>query len=420
MTLSTLEHQFYLTNFVGRKVYNRGEKTGVVGDVVALDKEPVPEVTHLLVHRPRGRHSLMVPWDKINMITSTQVVVDLTDIESFVHKDNYEVEAPHTLLKDHIIDKKVLDFDDNEVEVVYDILMELKGGRLFVTKADVSQHSLWRRMGLSFVADLLTGSREAGLIPWTFIEPLPERIGSFKGNVRLKVLKEKISELHGEDLANILDDLTREQRLDIFTQLDTEQASDTLEAADPLVQRDLIDALKKERVAELLNQMTPAEAADVLGILPTNEADAILKLVNRENASRINYMIKEYDDTILPLVTTKIIKLRPERLVGEVENNYRELAKDRDVNTYLYIVDEKDHLLGIVGVRDLLIAAPEKTLGDIMVTNVMTLQNDTPTPEAAADFARYRYFAIPVVCENGVLQGVVMYHDIMDMKKITD
>ena len=420
MTLSTLEHQFYLTGLVGRKVYNRGEKMGVLGDIVALDKDPVPEITHLLVHRSMGRHSLKIPWDKVSMITSTQLVLDIVDPESYVHKDNYEVEAPYTLLKDHVLDKKILDFDDNEVEVVYDVLMELKDSKLYATKVDISHHTLWRRMGLNFIADLLSGSRESGLLSWTLIEPLPDHIGSFKGNVRLKVLKDKISEMHAEDLANVLEDLNREQRLDIFSQLDTAQASDTLEAMDQTVQRDLIDALKVERVAELIAHMTPAEAADVLGILPTNEADAILKLVNRETASRINYMIKEYDDTVLPLVTTKIIKLLPNRLVGEVENNYREMAKNRDVNTYIYVVDEKETLLGVIGVRDLLISAPEKTLGDIMVTNVMTFLTDMSIPEAAADFARYRYFAIPVTCENRILRGVVLYQDVMGMKKITE
>ena len=90
---------------------------------------------------------------------------------------------------------------------------------------------------------------------------VPENIGSFKGNVKLNVLKEKLPDIHPVDLADILEELNEEQRTAIFNELDTEQASDTLEEIEPRVQRSLISSMDKERVAELIDEMTPAQAA---------------------------------------------------------------------------------------------------------------------------------------------------------------
>ena len=76
-------------------------------------------------------------------------------------------------------------------------------------------------------------------------------MGSFRGNVKLNVLMETLSEIHPVDLADILEELDNEQRLVIFSELDTEQASDTLEEINPNVQREIVSSLKRERVVQL-------------------------------------------------------------------------------------------------------------------------------------------------------------------------
>ena len=107
------------------------------------------------------------------------------------------------------------------------------------------------------------------MIPWTCIQPLPTNIGRFKGNVKLNVLKEKLSEIHPVDLADILEEMDHDQRVMVFSTLDHEQATDTLEEIEPKVQREIISSLSTEKVVQLINDMTPGQAADILSVLPS-------------------------------------------------------------------------------------------------------------------------------------------------------
>ena len=121
------------------------------------------------------------------------------------------------------------------------------------------------RLGLSYVAEFIYHLAEVfkkETISWSYVQRLPEKMGSFKGNVKLNILKETLPEIQPVDLADILGELPEEQRIAIFNELETEHASDTLEEIEPRVQRAIISSLSTERNAELVGDMTPAQAAD--------------------------------------------------------------------------------------------------------------------------------------------------------------
>ena len=248
------------------------------------------------------------------------------------------------------------------------------------------------------------------------MQPLPEHIGAFSGHVKLKVLKENIHDIHPVDLADILEELDSDQRLALFNELEPEQASDTLEEIEPRVQRELISAMKKERAAQLINDMSPAQAADILAILPTVEADEILKLIDKENAPQMQQIIEHHDENILLYATQQFIKMPEESHAGDVLSNYREIAHNMDVIAYVYVTDEKDMLHGIVGMRELIVAEPEQTLGEIMTTNLITLNQDDTLRDAVEMFSRYGFHALPVTINDEQLLGVVSFRDIRGIK----
>ena len=234
-------------------------------------------------------------------VNEKRIIVDLEIIEHF----EGEPAETQVLLNDHILDKKVLDMDDNEIDVVYDVKLALRNKVLYVTDVDFSRYALFKRLGLKSLMELLfgnTGLMKKETLSWSYVQPLPEHLGSFKGNVKLNVLKEKLTEIPPVDLADILEELSGEQRLAIFNQLETEHASDTLEEIEPRVQRELISSIKKERAAELINAMTPAQAADILSILPASDADDIMTLIDKENAEKIQYMLDKQDEKIINLL----------------------------------------------------------------------------------------------------------------------
>jgi CBS domain-containing protein/sporulation protein YlmC with PRC-barrel domain len=410
-----LERVFRLSDIIGRKVLLDGKKVGKLADIIILETEKIPEVTHFWIRRPFGYKSLLVPLEKIKEIKDSEIIIEAASIE---HYEN-EPGTSQILLRDHILDKKVLDLDDNEVEVVYDVKLVQRNGKLYVSEVDFSKYGLLRRLGLKWVAKFIYGLAEKikkETLSWTYVQPLPEHLGSFSGNVKLKVLKEKLPEIHPVDLADILEELDHGQRLAIFNELDTQHASDTLEEIEPRVQRDLISSIRKERAAELINDMTPAQAADILAILPAAETDEIIALMDKDNAQKIQFILDKHEEKISNFSTSYFIKLPAKTRVSQVLLQYRDIARDKDEIMYLYIVAEEDKLLGVVDLKEVLQANLDETLEDIMTTNVISLHPDNTLLEAAEMFSRYSFRAIPIVDDNNVISGVILYRDIINLK----
>ena len=405
---------FFMSDLFGTKVYDGYKKIGKLQDIAILEKEKIPVVTHLIVHRPFGHKSLLVPWEKVVTVNMQRIIIDLESLEQY----EGEPAESQVLLNDHILDKKVLDMDDNEIDVVYDVKLILRNKILYVTDVDFSRYALLKRLGLKSIAKMLFGGDflKKETLSWSYVQPLPENIGIFKGNVKLKVLKEKLPEIHPVDLADILEELSEEHRLAIFNELETEHASDTLEEIEPRVQRELISSIKKERAAELINDMTPAQAADILAVLPASDADDILKLIDKENVQKIECMLDRHEEKIINFSTSHFIKLFPSTQVSQVLLQYREIAKDKDEIMYLYIIDEKDTLLGVVDMKEVLQAKVDDKLEDIMTTSVISLNPENTLIEASKMFSRYSFRAIPITDDQDKILGVVPYRDIMNLK----
>jgi CBS domain-containing protein len=358
---------------------------------------------------------LLIPWEKVRAISTKAIVVDIDDA------NQYEAEPAEgtVLLKDHILDKKVLDVEGREVDVVYDIKLVLRNDKMYVTKVDFSRHGLLRRMGLRWLSDFIynmSAKANEETISWAYIEPLPTKIGSFKGDVKLTVLKEKLSDMPPVDLADILEELDHEQRVAIFNQLEPECASDALEEIDPHIQRALVSSLEKEKVAELIGKMTVGQAADVLSVLPASDVQPILELLDKEDAVKIQAILERQEENILNFTTQDFIKLPPDMSVGQATEDFPKIAKGKDVVMYIYIVDQRDELLGVIDLKELLQADDSALLKDVMIDNIVSLDSESTLREASELFARYGYRAIPVIDKSDRVLGVLPYRDVMNLK----
>ena len=399
---------------MGSLVYCGHKKTGHLNDVLIEEKKgSLPEVTHLCVSRPFGEPRLYIPFENVKVFDLRQIVLDNVRLASFEKPPSDE----SIFLRDYVMDKKVIDISENEVEVVYDVKLALVNGRLLVTDADLSRYGLFRRMHLKWLAGLLGERIGSETLSWKYIQPLPTDLGTFKGRVKLNVLRETLSEIPPVDLADILEELDPAQRVMIFDDLETEHASETLEEIDPNVQRSLVSSLRKEKVAALLNEMTPAQAADVLSVLPHDETADILALLDREMTDKIRPTLMRQEETIQSLATNRIIRFSPHIKVGDAEDEYRFSARNKDVIMYIYVVDDHDKLLGVIDLKELLQADNEVKLEDIMSTNIISLGLQSTLREASDLFKRYGFRAIPLLDETDQkILGVVTYRDVMELK----
>ena len=320
------------------------------------------------------------------------------------------------LLKDYVMDKKVLDLEESEVEVVYDIRLLQRNKKLYVTDVDTGKSARLRRFGLGRLAKIVSpDAKDDQMISWTYIQPLPTNIGSFKGDVKLKVLKENLAEIHPVDLADIIEELDHDQRVAVFASLENEHASDTLEEIEPNVQRDIIASLDIAKVVPLISTMTPGQAADVLSAIPHSQAEDILEALNPDTAKKVRAIMERQEEKVIHYTTQKILKFLPDTVVEYVQNDYPKHARGKDVIMYIYVVDASEHLLGVVDLKELLIADDKASLASIMSENVITLNTGSTLKEASQEFERYGFRALPVTDDDNRLTGVIPYRDVMNL-----
>jgi CBS domain-containing protein len=412
--VTVLEHEFFLSEILDRRVFARTKRIGRLSDLAIIETGKLPEVTQVVVARPYGYPALTIPWDKVLLISNHEVVLDIAEdnLASFERGPQEHL----ILLHDHILDKKIIDMDDHDVEVVYDVKLAFQNGKLYAAEVDYSRYRALRRLGLHKLAKLLADRNKENRVSWLYVQPLPDQLGSFAGSIKLKVPKAELKEIHPVDLADILEELEGGQRVALFNALDPEQASDALEEIEPRVQRQLIHAIEKERAAMLINEMSPAQAADILAILPRDEAGAILKLIDQEKSSKVEHIIGEHNEQILLYASTELIRLPATTPAAEVLDRYRELATGKDVVMYVYVTDAAGALKGVVDIREIVAAEPGQTLGDIMTQHVIALPKDATLREARMLFERYDFRALPITDESDQLLGAVSSRDVRALR----
>jgi Mg/Co/Ni transporter MgtE len=161
--------------------------------------------------------------------------------------------------------------------------------------------------------------------------------------------------------------------------------------------------------------MPPDEAADVLSDLPVDKVKKILESIEKEEAEDIQELLSHEEDTAGGLMTNDFITYPPEISVKDAIEKFRKDAEDVETVYYLYITDPDEKLLGVVSLRELLLAPLDAKLSDILETKLKTVTPDTDEIEVAEIVAKYDLVAIPVVDTEGFMLGIVTVDDVIDV-----
>jgi Mg2+ transporter MgtE len=272
---------------------------------------------------------------------------------------------------------------------------------------DIGLRGLARRLGVEF----LFKKREEHFVWWHSIQHLEEKTDS------LKLLSDRtqLDKLHPADLAEILEDLDYKKRTDFIEDLDVETAAEAFAEMEPDTQIEIIEHLDKQQAADLLQEMPPDEAADLLGELPEEKSDELLNLMEPEEAQEVRELMEYEEGTAGALMTTEYIALPPELTAAEAFPLLRKLAAEAETIYYLYILGEGETLLGVVSLRELLIAEPETRLDSIMQTRIISVLPEDSDRRVTELIDKYSLLAIPVVEESGKMEGIITVDDVMDM-----
>lgn len=395
-------------------VLNTGLTIGRVKDfAVKINGGVYPVVTHIVVGRPWGHPDFWIPWDMVSHIDESRTVVNVSE-----KLDHFTTPMEDCLLViDNILDKKIIDMEDREVEVVYDVQMVYADCKLYLTHVDAGRSGLLRRVRLGFLNKLLFGKKESpDLVPWQYVH-IPAGIGRLGGQVRLNIQREMLKDIHPVDLADIIEELGQEERVHIFDSLDTERAADTLEEIEPRVQRELISSLRQDRMRDVFKSMTPVQLADLFSILPAEKSSRFIEHLDAETAAVVRSILDQRVEGISPLVTRTCLAFPGDITVNDAFKRFRNEAKDMEVIMYIYIVEPDNRLVGVIDIRELLRAEPEEKLEDVMVGNVIAVEPGDTREDVEEMFNRYYFRALPVVDINDRLMGVIRYKDMFLNKK---
>jgi Mg/Co/Ni transporter MgtE len=253
----------------------------------------------------------------------------------------------------------------------------------------------------------------ARLIPWDSMQPLTPKLDRLETTMP----HEKLARLHPADLAEIISQVPVPERSGIFRRLDVETAAETLHELEPEVQVDLIDEMPAPQASEILEQMPADEAADVLGDLPGEQARDLVQLMEKEAAQEVTELLVHDEDTADGLMRTGYVTLPPTLTVREALERLRALAREAEVLTYFYVVDERERLVGVLSVRELLAADDERMLESVMTTPVRSVTPDVSADEVAETMSKYDLLALPVTDPEGVLVGLITIEDVFDRLK---
>ena len=235
-------------------------------------------------------------------------------------------------------------------------------------------------------------------------------------------LQRYLETLNPADVAECLDDLLDEKEIDweedlprIFRLLPKELASDVFAEMEPELQSKLIDAFSDKELGEVLGDMFLDDTVDVIEEMPANVVKRILKNVDGDTRKQINQILNYPEDSAGSLMTTEYVDLRPAMTVREAFDHIRQTGVDKETIYICYIIGPTRKLLGLVSVRELLLATPDTVLRDMMETNIISVTTLDDREDVANLFTRYDFTALPVVDRENRLVGIVTVDDAIDV-----
>lgn len=209
------------------------------------------------------------------------------------------------------------------------------------------------------------------------------------------------------DAADILEQLEEEEAAELLSELDPEDAAEVLEEIAPELAAELIEQVPLLNLAAALNEMPSEAAADLIGVLDQEISEDVFAAMADDAEDEVRDLLEFPHDSAGGLMTTEIASLPLGVTTGEATERIRQLSEEYEDLSYVYVVDERNRLQGVISFRDLVFSRPGQPLADVMLDDPVAV-NAMSDREEVADLAqRYHLFGVPVINDNGVLLGMV-------------
>jgi Mg/Co/Ni transporter MgtE len=392
----------FIARLAGIAVFDpSGDQVGKVRDVVIAfrtDRQP-PRVLGLVVE-VLGRRRVFLPITRVTSMDSGQVITT-----GLLNMRRFEQRPTETLVLSELLDRQVTLIETGDRVTVVDVAMESTRlrdwviAKVFVRKGGKGL----RRRGETLTVDwyAVTGFSisEEG-----------------QGAANLLATFEK---LRPADLATVLHELSPKRRAEVAAALDDEKLADVLEELPEDDQVEILGKLEEERAADVLEAMAPDDAADLLAELPPDEAEKLLELMEPDEAEPLRRLLTYSEDTAGGMMTPEPVILPPDATVADGLARVRHPELTPALASTVFVCrppleTPTGKFLGMVHIQRLLREPPSSLVSGVLDSDLEPIGPDTTLTAVTHYLATYNLLAVPVVDDADHLLGVVSVDDVLD------
>ena len=242
-----------------------------------------------------------------------------------------------------------------------------------------------------------------------------EELTKLLDNKQFRQLKEALMQMNEADIAIFMEDLAPEKTVLVFRMLPKELATAVFAFLESDQQEDIINGMTDKEISHIIEDLYVDDAVDMLEELPASVVKRILKNATPDTRNSINEILKYPANSAGSIMTTEYIGLKKHMTVEESFAYIRKHGVDKETIYTCYVRDEKRVLIGVITVKDLLMASYETLIEDLMDTNVIKATTMQDREEIVDLFNRYDFLSLPVVDNENRLVGIITVDDVVDV-----
>ena len=395
-----------------------GLEAGEIYDLVVKSSQVYPISDALVIRKgfPNRKYAL-VNWTDIEKIDreGAQLKVSFSQLN---FTQIHDVKKEFTLRRD-ILDQQVVDTHNHKVIRVNDIQLLAVDHALMIAHVDIGSRGLLRRLGFENAIDLIVKLfnpkseylKNDHLISWKHIQPLT--INPVSMTIKIDLPQKNLGSIPAADLGDIFLDLNINHQIALFKSLNLVNKTKIFTNIDFKTQASLLEEMNDFEISELLNNIPSDEATDFLEKLPGEKVKYILNLIENKHSKRLSQLLGYSSDSAGGLMTTEYIAFAKDTPVQSALDQIRQRKFKSEPAQFIYITDESLHLISATNFRRLILGNPDEPIQNCAFPKTYFVHLDSSVKEVAYLMEKYKYFAIPVVDQNNILQGIITADDIL-------
>lgn len=227
--------------------------------------------------------------------------------------------------------------------------------------------------------------------------------------------RELFFDLHPQDQLDIYTSIGEEQRQRLYLYLSPEEFAEIFEELEFDQQKHYMKELSQEYASDVINNMSDDDVADFLGEMDETAANKIIENLDIEDQEDIKELLSYEEETAGGIMTKEFISLHADDLIEDVIALLRQEGPDAETIYYLYVANRQDKLVGVVSLRDLITADPDRKVEEVMSSRVVSVNTSDDQEDVAKLFQKYDFLAVPVITDDSHLVGIITFDDILDV-----